>query len=399
MKTQLYVPKEIRVGYQNREDTFTKKLAYVIYVDDKGVLRKERSWNSWCDSKIEKHSFTNEPTSGFMLNKNVTRYNWGHFSSNRSYIRVHDPRGFEFEITPENLLGILMDGNCNHRVLDGEFVYSWHGTELVLLPCHSEAYKSAQTFTTLQAKTMSTKDFVPGHVYRTRKQEDYIFVGRFKWHGRTYSSKTGGYISRSDIKFIFTPLSCWNGTAPKTDYRGMKVYPSFEPMADVKRFAECITEKPVDNYASIMDEYNSLPQSAKVKEIIVTPKPFDLSEMVKNANNNHYSYYYVWGVGKDKHGVYHKYHLADPYRNNWAALTPNDYLKFTLRELVPDSNGYLVQKTVTDKDRYYGYSGYNRSYYVEQTVSVRISDIPDLKLGEVTYLMENGFTTRPISPE
>ena len=32
----IYIPEKIKVGYQNRNDTYTKKLAYVIYYDEKG---------------------------------------------------------------------------------------------------------------------------------------------------------------------------------------------------------------------------------------------------------------------------------------------------------------------------------------------------------------------------
>ena len=83
-------------------DTYTKKLAYVIYYDQKNVLRKEKSWQGWRDNKIEPQEFTNEPTSGFVLNKKVGDYSngWDH---RKSYCRVFDPRNFEFEITIENL--------------------------------------------------------------------------------------------------------------------------------------------------------------------------------------------------------------------------------------------------------------------------------------------------------
>lgn len=41
-KTQdnFFIPKVIKVGYDNREDTYTKKLAYVIYYDHTNTLRK-----------------------------------------------------------------------------------------------------------------------------------------------------------------------------------------------------------------------------------------------------------------------------------------------------------------------------------------------------------------------
>src|SRR6056300_218958 len=100
MKTQLYIPKKINVGYQKRGGTYTGKLAYIIYWDDKGVLRKETSWQSWRDQKIDNTEIENVPIEGFVLNKGVggQRESWG-WNARNEYIRVYDPRGFEFEIS------------------------------------------------------------------------------------------------------------------------------------------------------------------------------------------------------------------------------------------------------------------------------------------------------------
>ena len=69
VNTGLYIPDKIKVGYQKREGTYTGKLAYVIYYDEKGKLRKEASWNSWRKHDIEPQEFDNIPTEGFVLNK------------------------------------------------------------------------------------------------------------------------------------------------------------------------------------------------------------------------------------------------------------------------------------------------------------------------------------------
>ena len=71
MNSSIFVPKTINVGYQNRSGTYTGKLAYVIYYDEKGKLRKEASWNSWRDDKIPNDEFDNIPTEGFVLNKKL----------------------------------------------------------------------------------------------------------------------------------------------------------------------------------------------------------------------------------------------------------------------------------------------------------------------------------------
>lgn len=44
MSNNIFLPKKISVGYNERSDTYTGKLAYIIYTDEKGVLRKETSW-------------------------------------------------------------------------------------------------------------------------------------------------------------------------------------------------------------------------------------------------------------------------------------------------------------------------------------------------------------------
>ena len=50
---KFYIPKTIQVGFQKRKDTYTGKLGYVTYMDDKGVLRQEKSWSGWRDHSIK----------------------------------------------------------------------------------------------------------------------------------------------------------------------------------------------------------------------------------------------------------------------------------------------------------------------------------------------------------
>ena len=80
---KLIIPAKMKAGFQNRSDTYTTKLAYVIYYDHKGVLRKEVSWENWRDKKIDPIDFPNDPMDGFVLNKNVGGYksDWNYRSS------------------------------------------------------------------------------------------------------------------------------------------------------------------------------------------------------------------------------------------------------------------------------------------------------------------------------
>jgi hypothetical protein len=177
MNSQLFIPQKIKVGYQERSDTYTKKLAYVIYYDQKGVLRKELSFEEWRDKKIPTDEYENKPKSGFHLNKGILRD--GYWSNGHNMVRIYDDRGIEFEITVGNLLFILMTTNCSKRELEGEFVYAWSGKELVLLPTDCEEYKKSQGFTSLQGQKVKGRDLKPGYTYLNKRQENLLYLGRF----------------------------------------------------------------------------------------------------------------------------------------------------------------------------------------------------------------------------
>lgn len=178
----IFVPKRINVGFDERSDTYTGKLAYVIYWDEKGVLRKEKSWQSWRDENIPNEEYDNEPMDGFVLNKKVGDYDSG-WNHRKAYTRIYDPRGFEFEITVENLLYILE--HCNSikgKGLEGQFVYGWDGKDLVLLPVDSPDYKEIQA----KNKIVHNNEFIPkkeleiGCTYRDINGAMYVYLAKSK---------------------------------------------------------------------------------------------------------------------------------------------------------------------------------------------------------------------------
>lgn len=271
----LFIPSKIKVGFQKRADTFTGKLAYVIYYDEKGKLRKETSWEGWRDSKIDAVDFDNKPHNNFVLNKGVQRD--GHWGSGRSIIRIYDPRDFEFEISVDNLIGLLMHSDVSKRDIVQECVYAWAGKELVLLPTNSEEYQKSLNFTSKQSKNISTKDLVKGHVYSQKKSDvKYTYIGYFQcyeWHG-------WGAMRQKDKgkKHIF--------------YDGRDfVYPG------INTFAEEVLSEPVDNYAELVDKFfKNTKQSRKLVNFKVLPASKKLkSEFYKMLGANKFvciSHYY-----------------------------------------------------------------------------------------------------------
>lgn len=209
MKTNMLVPKKLNVGYQERSDTYTGKLSYVIYYDEKNVLRKEKSWDSWRDNRIQNEEFDNVPTEGFVLNKHVGGYSSG-WDHRNSYIRVYDPRGFEFEISVENLLYILENCNCiKGKGIEGKLVYAWDGSDLVLTPVDAPDYKKLQTYneTLFSTNKIYAKDLIVGRTYKTNKNDDYVYLGKFdKWsHKSSFTDEYGNTdtVRKNDGKHHF----------------------------------------------------------------------------------------------------------------------------------------------------------------------------------------------------
>lgn len=279
---ELYIPKKIKVGFIKRDDTFTGYLAYIIYYDEKNILRQESSWNNWRNHNIPAVEFDNIPQSGFIFNKGVTRS--GHWGSGRSVIRVHDPREFEFEIKVDNLMGILMHSDVSKRDIMEDCIFAWHGKNLILLPVNSEDYQQSVIYTNKQSNKISTKELIAGHTYQQKKSNiPLIYIGYYNWFDfeHFYSNSSDSYSSRRSIqehqnkgkKHIF-----FNGNS--------FVYKTVNDLSSV------LNTTPVDNYAFLVDSFFQTINSQKIIGIKFTYK--------ENETNSHSHYNLPWYIQDEK---------------------------------------------------------------------------------------------------
>lgn len=257
MESSIYIPEKIKVGFSKREDTYSKKLGYVIYYDAKGKLRKETSWQSWREKNIDPEDYTNEPISGFVLNKKVGGTSWSHWDARQTYSRIYDPRGFEFEITIPNLLYILENTDCiRGKGLTGDFVYGWDGTELLLIPTSAPEYSTMKDYSKLliDGKVLS-KELVPGGTYLTNKNKTLIYMGRFESWTEYSSWRSYGESNQRPTgkKYFFYEQRAYGwGARPGETYNSLVLMPSISG-----RIIKCLSTIPVDNYAEMMDELES----------------------------------------------------------------------------------------------------------------------------------------------
>lgn len=178
---RLNIPETLKVGFNKRPDTYSGKLAYVTYINKKGEIAKEASWNGWIDKNIDVETYENKPIEGFVLNKRAGGYKSG-WNFRQTKCRVYDPRGFEVEISVENLLYILQECTSSKgKGLEGEFVYAWSGAELILLPVCSEDYKASTEFME-RRENITLKGLKVGAAYKGSEVDYLIYIGKMEWY-------------------------------------------------------------------------------------------------------------------------------------------------------------------------------------------------------------------------
>lgn len=299
--TMMNIPETIHVGYQERDDTYTKKLAYVVYTDAKGKLRKEKSWNGWRDNKIDPEDYKNEPTSGFVLNKKVGGGNHG-WNSRNEYIRVFDPRGFEFEISVANLLFILQECTSSKgKGLEGEFVYAWDGADLVLLPIGSREYHECVNYTENQTKKITKNDMIEGCAYLMKNMVDVMYLGRHDWYESERDWKTDKYaIVHKGKKHIFKEIS-----DEEVRWREYIIQTGFT------KLAQKTSDAPLPQYADAYDKFKKSMHSSPAKEVKLKRKKINLKDFDGTGFYNEKTYlmkednqYYVASITKVQENRY-----------------------------------------------------------------------------------------------
>ncbi|MEO6303158.1 MAG: hypothetical protein ABIP51_08285 [Bacteroidia bacterium] len=402
MQNQLFIPSKIKVGYNERDDTYTKRLAYVIYYDSKGILRKEQSFKSWIDKGVLPgetkwnsitrqhepkeprdplpiHDFDNVPTDGFVLNKKAGGYatGWDHRAT---YCRVYDPRGFEFEISIENLLFILQECTSSKgKGLEGEFVYSWFGKDLVLIPTSCEEYIKSTEFTSLKTQKVASKTLIEGAVYQTKSQEKIIYLGKFPWwffkdfkdEGR---QRYGPIRSEMEMKNYHF-------------FRKQNKEESLIILNSLISLANCISDSQVSNYAELMAEFAKEKYLSKPIKLFTVNTEIPLKEKEEDGHVwNNYSNYYL-----EVNNSFVRYSIRENRKwengvikiSDWS-LNPTSIITFNKEDTIKISYEGLEKYSFCDvpDSRWYNYSS-KEKYLTKE-------EIKKLNFKELFVTLENG---------
>jgi hypothetical protein len=99
----------------------------------------------------------NVPQSGFKIVDVVSRC-----STSNKFYRILDPRGFELEISADNLLELMFSSTIENGVIKSECVWGKQ-TSAALVPVNSEHYKD---YLTLKNGPIV---LTPGQIYKDKK--------------------------------------------------------------------------------------------------------------------------------------------------------------------------------------------------------------------------------------
>lgn len=291
MNTTMFIAETIKVGFQARYDTYSERLGYVVPMDNNGKFRKEKSFEKWCNPKLKPQQFQNTPTSGFVLNQRVGGENRG-WKHRKTYVRVYDPRGFEVEISVDNLLYILEHtSSIVGKGLEGEFVYAWEGTELILLPTNAVDYKESLAYTEKERKQeyLTGKQLVVGGVYLSKDNVQLIYLGKHYEYTLHSAYSTSYKVFKSSTKrFYFAVLN--RDTGKEGEFK-IEKFPSLN-----KKIIDVIDENQHVQYGDIMDylENQSYYVPVDLSKTIVEPISWDgFKAYIKEVRRNHRNLSYM----------------------------------------------------------------------------------------------------------
>jgi hypothetical protein len=166
--SSIRIPELVYVGFQGRRAVDQVPLGFMTpYTEDKAGQKRRDTVDSWARGRwgsnktFNSVKLENKPMIGFKIGRQIRR-SGGWNGSGASYVRVEDPRGFELEITIENLVMCMKENIIEDGEILTECVWGRDGNRNILLPTNSEPYRaSLRTVERINA-AVTLRDINPG---------------------------------------------------------------------------------------------------------------------------------------------------------------------------------------------------------------------------------------------
>ena len=194
-------PDQYYVGAEQRKafDVNDPPLGFATPYGTNAAFKKRRetvdNWVGNVYDHVSKRNLFNNPYEGtvidnvplamFTFEKSVSRYT----TSNKLF-RINDPRGFQLEISAENLADILLNCSTDHGEIIGQFVWGRDGSTNYLCRLDHPEYLAFKN----PKKEKGKLDI--GDLIKTQQQGELIYVGEM--YGILLGSQSGYLVPDKD---------------------------------------------------------------------------------------------------------------------------------------------------------------------------------------------------------
>ena len=197
-------PDQFYVGYRQDTDALTgfmtpdgtdsaakKRMSSVDYWVEQG--RRKTRYNT----ETKKHEYvsidvkpadrlTNKAVSGFSIHRRLNR--GGSWNGNQDKWKVNDPRGFQVEISGNNLQKIIEYTSIVEGTIQGECIWARLGPDNILVPVNTEIYTNATKNTERYGKSVTPSSMKLGDWCTLQNGQEGQFVGKYHLASLRYSS-------------------------------------------------------------------------------------------------------------------------------------------------------------------------------------------------------------------
>lgn len=172
---------EVRRGWDEGEDDAPIRVhpAFAVQADNPKTNETAQRWAEGYGHEKEVRMFTtdNTPIEGLMLVSLEHRREGGRAWKVSAVMHPDAPPGY-FDLREDALLEALLTVGCVEGKVGGKWVWAKNGS-LRLTRVDSPAYKAMLARAEVRkAKPMKVKGLTPGHVYVSKGDEAYVYLGR-----------------------------------------------------------------------------------------------------------------------------------------------------------------------------------------------------------------------------
>lgn len=210
---KLSIVPEWYVGFNSRYGESTPLAFFTPNGSDSKADKRKATVDKWRDLKIPARVIKSTPLIGYKIDSVAERY--GSFGGGMDKWRITDPRGFQLEITSDNLLYLMSQANINGLEIDETCIWVRKGTNsLALIPTSSKIYtdllsstakdKAAAAIPKVKPKAISFTSLKPGDKFTasTVYGGQAMYIGTFSAiAGKTCSIQTC-YDSEVDLPSV-----------------------------------------------------------------------------------------------------------------------------------------------------------------------------------------------------